>query len=501
MDQFLRITISDQIFDKLAKLLLVIGGMTRIFIYFQNRSLFLDEANLARNVVEKDPIDFFSWLDYEQYAPPFFLLVQKLSTTLLGATEYAVRLFPLIAALISLYLFYKLAIRVLCMGPGLIFIVFIFCFGEYFLHFGTEGKQYASDIMMALLFLVLALKTPEGVTWRSFLYWTLGGMLAIWFSMSIVFILAGVGIYFFVRLFPDVNRDELYRLLGAILLWIASFAVYYFTILKSDVDSKYLQDFHDPYFLPLFPTSFSELGQAFSLILSIVKTGVGHTFIAALFGTVTFITGVIKLFRENRNKSILLLTPVLTTLFAAALHQYSLIPRLTLFFIPIVLIIIGVGINWMFRSWNNWGKSIVLILMISIMPLHDGIKYLWQPYQIEEIRLVLTEVKKEMKAEDVLYINHQAYPAYNFYTEHYKNRSEFQFSRAFKGDWKLNPDLSSLKSEEKAINRIWLVYSHLISEAALRDKNKEMEVFLKHYESVREINFKGASAVLLKKIN
>ncbi len=49
------------------------GAGVRVAVYLQNRSFFLDEANLARNIAERSLGDLTQPLHYEQFAPLVFL--------------------------------------------------------------------------------------------------------------------------------------------------------------------------------------------------------------------------------------------------------------------------------------------------------------------------------------------------------------------------------------------------------------------------------------------
>src|SRR6266446_4256159 len=81
---------------------IVAGAAARVMVWWQNRSLLIDEANLARNICEKRWAEFFRSLDYDQYAPPLFCLICKWVTKVLGNTELALRAFPLLCGLCSL---------------------------------------------------------------------------------------------------------------------------------------------------------------------------------------------------------------------------------------------------------------------------------------------------------------------------------------------------------------------------------------------------------------
>ena len=85
-----------------------VGVLLRLWWFYDARSLFLDEANLALNIAELSYADFFYPLKYQQYAPPLFVCIVKASTVLLGLNEWALRLPALIFGLLGLMVFYRL---------------------------------------------------------------------------------------------------------------------------------------------------------------------------------------------------------------------------------------------------------------------------------------------------------------------------------------------------------------------------------------------------------
>ncbi len=92
----------------IAALLMLLGALLRLRQYLTGRSLWADEAMLALNIVNRDFAGLLRPLDYDQGAPIGFLLVEKIFNSILGKNEFALRLFPLLIGLISLWLFYLL---------------------------------------------------------------------------------------------------------------------------------------------------------------------------------------------------------------------------------------------------------------------------------------------------------------------------------------------------------------------------------------------------------
>ena len=74
--------------------IVVLGLGLRTVQYARNRSLWLDEALLALNILHRSAGGLFKGLDYHQGAPIGFLLLEKLATKLAGNGELALRAFP-----------------------------------------------------------------------------------------------------------------------------------------------------------------------------------------------------------------------------------------------------------------------------------------------------------------------------------------------------------------------------------------------------------------------
>src|SRR5687768_10880522 len=124
---------------------LATGAGIRLWQYGANPSLWLDEAALARNIVERSPRELLLPLDHGQVAPIGFLLLQKLMTALLGGSEPALRLLPLACGLASLLLFTALARKTL-EGRAVVYAVLVFATAQPFVYFSSQAKQYGVDV-------------------------------------------------------------------------------------------------------------------------------------------------------------------------------------------------------------------------------------------------------------------------------------------------------------------------------------------------------------------
>jgi 4-amino-4-deoxy-L-arabinose transferase-like glycosyltransferase len=220
--------VSDYLFSppRLPWTIIYFGILVRVVQYLSNRSLWNDEAALALNIVNRSYLELLQPLDYDQGAPIGFLFIEKLAIQIFGDNEYALRLFPLFSAIISLFLFYKLAKQCLQPQPAIIALT-LFSTLHIWLGYATEVKQYSSDVAIAvLLCLVLIQINGKKLNFTQILTFGIVGAIAIWFSYPAIFVLAGIGIsYLLISLFGN-NLLTAIKLLGIYTIWTLSFVCF-----------------------------------------------------------------------------------------------------------------------------------------------------------------------------------------------------------------------------------------------------------------------------------
>jgi 4-amino-4-deoxy-L-arabinose transferase-like glycosyltransferase len=245
--------------DILPYIIIGIGILLRITVYLQNRSLIIDEANVARNLFERDFAGLTLPLSYEQYAPPVFLWLLKLSVTLLGYSEYALKLYPLLCGIATLILLYKV-LQHYTNNKSIWYVLALVATGWIYLRYSTEVKQYMPDaaLMLSLVLLALKLDISRVPPSRFLLYWALAGSIAIWLSMPVVFLLAAIGLYYLLLTVKQKQYNKLGILAGIAAVWAVQFVFYYITILQPQIHSSHLQNGHSLYFLIPFPSGIDE---------------------------------------------------------------------------------------------------------------------------------------------------------------------------------------------------------------------------------------------------
>jgi len=481
--------------DILAYGIIGVGIALRLWSFYDGRSLFLDEANLALNIAELQYSDFFQPLKYQQYAPPFYLVVVKTSTLLFGQNEWSLRLPSLIAGLLTLFLFYTLLRLLVHDRLVVILALLLLSSAPFIIRYSTELKQYSSDILIALALLFLALKIPlQKIQLRHFLLWSLAGMGSIWASMPAVFILTGIGGYYGWQFFTTQNRNNqlLLHFCWVGISWIASFFLLYQQVLQPSLQEEHLLNFHTPYFFPLNPFAADSWQQAGLILRGLFVPIVGYTAMGLGLGALLFVWGSIRLFRAWPARFLLVFLPILATILASAAEQFSLLPRVSLFLVPLILLLISVGIeNATGRIPGRWKLLPYALLLIGFSPIIKNIGSLGRSTEIEDLRSAI-EWAKEKEAK--VFVHHEADPAYRYYSEYHDKREQLKLNAvSLRWDQPLTEALAKQHPE-----RFVLLHSHLLSETSRNYMRAWVEEARKTARLKEEYKAEGAAAWLFE---
>ena len=361
------------------------------FVY--NRPIFLDEANLARNLYDRSFSGLFRPLDHEQYGPPLYLVICKGLAELFGYREYILRLPAMLGGCLALAALYR-AGRSLQLGYWCLLPLALLIVNPTVLRYVTEFKPYGLDLGVAAFLLSWQIARPRGNTIR----WTLAGVILPWLSLPSVFVLATIGL---LRL-----RDNI-RWVLVIGAWLLSFASLYLLVLRPSVGSAYLNNFHAEYFMPL-PSSWENLERGANLIFSLGRLSFGFTIIALLWGAFTFFGG---LWSTSIWKKSWLLLPLVITLAASNLKLYTLIDRLMLFALPGVWLFIALSARWIYARASGWWKWVYLVLIVITLGGTNIYRAMLRPYRFNDSRR-LAEVARE---SPVFLADRSAVPVLDYY--------------------------------------------------------------------------------------
>jgi 4-amino-4-deoxy-L-arabinose transferase-like glycosyltransferase len=133
---------------------LALGVLGRAVRYFLRFPLWGDECYVSVNFFHRGYLDLLRPLDYHQVGPYLWLWTQKTAVNLFGFSELSLRLPAFLSSILSLFLFYHLARRLLA-GPARVIAVAFFAVGYPCLRYAAEAKIYPLDLFTGLLLVVL----------------------------------------------------------------------------------------------------------------------------------------------------------------------------------------------------------------------------------------------------------------------------------------------------------------------------------------------------------
>lgn len=471
-------------------LLLVLSAIVlRLWVYFQGRDFIIDEANVARNIYEKGFVELLKPLDYEQYAPPIFLWITKLNATLFGFTEWSLTLYPIICGVLVCVFMYKL-LQKLVPTAAAWYPLALFAFTPILIRYSSELKQYMPDVFIALLLMWLALRVDikKVKPIRFFILWSFVGVLAVFSSMPSVFILAGVGAYYGWELIATKSYKLFLPLGLAVCIWLGVFGLYYYLILLHQANSGYLQDFHHYYFLFATPSKAEDWNHNFKVIYGLmypfegVKNHINdlkRSFLLNLidfpahgFNVVLLVVGMFKLLVKDRPKLFLFMVPVLALFAAACIDKFTLLPRVSLFIMPVFMILIGVGFAHLFSVKNTVLKLVLIGCGIYAVSCNVNL-LLSDPFRYEELRQGLKFIKgKDIKQEDV-YLYSSSVPAFKYYTEIHPDKEEWaELKGAHFLQWHTNYDSLAWQlqyKQERPTEKAFIYTSIVEKDLRIRD--------------------------------
>lgn len=447
-------------------IIFIAAAFIRGQLYLNERSLHLDEANLAMNFADRSYAGLFDNLDHRQYAPPLFSVVMKSMTDVFGMWELSLRFLPVLASLIFLGLYFRVAQRLTDIKFALIPVLF-FCFTFFILRLSTEVKQYSTDMMTTALLLYLALQfQPAKLKVKTLIAWAVGGAAVVWWSMPSVFILTGVGLYLLWVTYQNGGSRNALKWLPVIGCWLLSFGIYYLTILQFDIGSEYLQNYHATYYFNPLPLTAEAVERQSFLITTFLGLVPGKSTLALTIIYAGLALSLYFLIRHQPAYAILLLVPVIACLTASALHMYSLIPRVTIFLMPVIILLFCYGWFQVIQRLPVLAKIPIIAALLFMVYAQANFQYFTQPIGLEPVKKVLRYINDKGGKHDFIYVHYEGYPVLEFYTEYYAGKEEFQYPNMVFGHWseKTKPPLKEFAEGNSSFDQVWMVFNHVNEE-------------------------------------
>jgi hypothetical protein len=410
-------------------LLLMVGIFISLFQFLSNRSLWVEEAMLALDIIHKNSFELLKPLEeYRQVAPILFLQIEKLFSTLLPDTEYGLRIFPLLCFWGAGYFFYKFIKKQLHSVYEIIIALSFFVLNGLFILYSSEVKQYMTDIFVLLIIFYLLIKSYKREQNK---YYIVGitGVFSIFLSNIAPIVLFTVGLYLFYVDFFQLKQkksDRILPLLAVFVVWLGVFSIYYYYFIYEHPNREFMIGFwsgEENAFMPYNSLkefcNFISIRRAVILRALLPQITTMHPFFEnaiQIMLLLMFLFGILCLILKKRIELIILTcTPLVLHAVLSASQLYPFALRLILYTLPGVIIICSIGIIFMLKlvfARLMEGKYHSLIFLFPVLLFLTG-----YPFKIrsQEIKESIKYILKNRKENENIYAHISCFAASAYY--------------------------------------------------------------------------------------
>ena len=234
-----------------------------------------------------------------------------------------------------------------------------------------------------------------------------------------------------------------------------------------------------------FPSSFYDINWMVDALGKFFYRPLGFLGITDGLAICAFIVGCISLFQRQREKLLLLLSPLIATFFASFLHKFPFRNRLVLFLTPFFILLIAEGIDYLIQKRRfkfTFIPGVILLIVLTFQPVTAASSVLIQPLQRAEIKQVISYVKSNQQPKDILYIFQRGHYQFLYYAEKYGYQPEDYIIGVDDLDKYDGRKLSAAEEERykqdlnklRGNKRVWLIFSH----AHVSSENKMIKSYL-----------------------
>lgn len=461
---------------------LIVGFIIVLWQYYLNRSLWLDEAMLANNILNRNLLELLHPLDNFQSAPPLFLIIQKF-ISYLSKEEWALRAISLFSFLVASILWAQFLKKELKNLVAIVLGICLFSMNFTMIRYATELKQYVGDVLLTVILIPLTLNLIRNpMKFGGKLRFSLIAIIGILFSNIVIFLLIFPLAYF---LYFDLKESKLpWFSLGMVILIVS----HYFIFAYKHPHIAYM-------------TNYWENAGGFNvMILTKLTSLLSNLFLFGqasfwLLGSLLFL-GLIHLIQSGKIiTGIVILLPIMIHLIIAAFKKYPFDTRFSLYAIPLLVLLMCYGIQFLLGALPLAMNSFLAIGLSTFIPILVLYKLFKNPLpiKVEELKEVVNQIRSKVKGTDDMYIYYGTVPAIEYY--HHLGQmpkfNEIQSGKNFRFSPELYANEISLKSD-----RIWFISSHVFG----KEDSIIMQGFISKGYQLKSICLaKGVKAALLSK--
>jgi hypothetical protein len=393
--------------------IIIVGALLRINQWMLNRSLWLDESYLAVNILERGFGELHLPLEYSQSAPWLFLVATKAMVSLFGPGEQVLRFLPLVASILSLWVFWRLA-RVCLAGWTVPVALAIFTFSSVHFYYAQELKQYSLEVLMTTVVVWLAalMFRTANAPKRYFTGWAVAAGIGIYAMHAMPFVIAGIGGVALWASWQGKLGVSRLRIIVALALCVLFFAANYFVIISPNYADPLMRGYW-AFAYPGMPWTMAGLRRSASLINGYFWF-LGYGSVYKVLAVVLILGGV---WRVIRRQNLVLLGCILTVVVYWLASMAGFAPfynRLLMFMLPFFPLMVAQGLSF-FGDRTHWIPRAVVIALVFV-PVIRRLPAEFVPISSrDDLRDPIIQLAKLRQPAEPVYVMHYAVPAFRYY--------------------------------------------------------------------------------------
>lgn len=392
--------------------ILSLGIFIRILFFVQGRPFWHDECSTVINIFEKSYLGLWGVLLNLQSAPPIYLMISKLFSSITFISPYyTLRFFPFCCSIISVFAFYVLTKQVLKRRLPVLLSNLLFALNIQLIYYAQEFRQYSSDVLVCILCLLHFSKLHiENLNLKAKM---LNGLLLLvlpFISLPSVFIIGGWAILSLLKANKTAAKNVLFIIFPSV---FANILFYIFTLSPTH---KILTD--------VFPTLDGFLSLNFQSLFHIINFNYLYFFNPCnyiILVVLLSLIGIIIFIKRKEPADKLILVSILFVIAASILHLYPIRERNALYILPMLLILITVPLAYF---QNKIVHSILtIIIVIFMIPYINHYSHpdnlLSSLRQTNRPDILMNILKENYKQGDIIMYNDASYVEFKVYASLY----------------------------------------------------------------------------------
>jgi hypothetical protein len=396
-------------------IVIAIGFACPIAQYFARSSYWHDEALLVLNVMGKTIAQLPFKLDYNQAAPPMFLIAQRGIFLLLGASEFSLRLLPLVFELAAFVIFALLCWRIFPV-PVAACVALFFALSDKLIWHATQVKPYSGDVFCSTLLLYLAIayrpatddsadSNDQLSPTQRLVILSIVSVVLVWFSYPVAIVYGGLSLMLLPEIFRRGVRDRVIYIIANAAVVISFVLLHHLCIAPQR--SEYLATFWAPDFPP-----YDHIARIPLWLLSELYALCDHPYrsFGAIFALL-IIAGIAGLITTRQTRLLTAcLLPFLLALVASFLKQYPFNgDRTTVYLLPNLFLLSGAGMIYLRTRATNapavfriaW---LILGGIVVARGLGEGAYRFVHPRSRSGIRPVVAYLREHRQPDEAIYL-------------------------------------------------------------------------------------------------